>query len=224
MAKRQSFEEQCNQLGWQFESISAKQLKNKKWKLKSGIEGRPEEVALEFISNKGGLGCWDEGGSVNILMKSACLDLLEKKNPFQDRTDAIRRFFEAQCTILKDHKDEIVSEIKSTTTAKVKQQAMEICTDSFIKESYPRLNYDFLVNLHRVIGGKFLSQIATIFFKNPYDYRSGWPDITVVENGKVFFVEVKTTDRFHASQLRFAEELAKPLKLMCSIVQVKPMA
>jgi hypothetical protein len=55
----------------------------------------------------------------------------------------------------------------------------------------------------------------------PYDYRSGWPDLTVIEDGEVSFIEIKTTDLLHASQLRFAEEIAKPLGFSCSIIQLK---
>jgi hypothetical protein len=40
--------------------------------------------------------CWCEGGSLNLLMKAAALDVLVRRNIFGDREDAIRRFLEAQ--------------------------------------------------------------------------------------------------------------------------------
>lgn len=31
--------------------------------------------------------------------------------------------------------------------------------------------------------------------------RSGWPDLTIIRNGLILWVEVKTTDKLHMSQL-----------------------
>ncbi len=57
----------------------------------------------------------------------------------------------------------------------------------------------------------------------PYEYRSGWPDLTVIDKSGVSFIEVKTTDSLHESKLRFAKEIAKPLGLVCcQIRQEKP--
>ena len=58
-----------------------------------------------------------------------------------------------------------------------------------------------------------------MFFEKPYEYRAGWPDLTVVGDS-LRFVEVKTTDLLHESQIRFAKELALPLGLQCEVVQL----
>ncbi|WP_371264495.1 VRR-NUC domain-containing protein, partial [Salmonella enterica] len=34
-----------------------------------------------------------------------------------------------------------------------------------------------------------------------YQYRSGWPDLTLIRDKSIKFVEVKTTDNLHKSQL-----------------------
>ncbi|WP_312779311.1 hypothetical protein, partial [Escherichia coli] len=36
---------------------------------------------------------------------------------------------------------------------------------------------------------------------DPYQYRSGWPDLTLVYENCIEFVEVKTTDNLHKTQL-----------------------
>jgi len=46
-----------------------------------------------------------------------------------------------------------------------------------------------------------LVEIARLFFSDPHAYVKGWPDLTVIEGGEVRFVEVKTVDCFHASQI-----------------------
>jgi len=45
-----------------------------------------------------------------------------------------------------------------------------------------------------------------------------------IKAGRISFVEVKTTDRFHDSQLRFAEKVAKPLGFDCCTFQHIPAA
>ena len=43
--------------------------------------------------------------------------------------------------------------------------------------------------------------VAKKFSEDPYTYRSGWPDLIIVKGKEVKFIEVKTTDKLHKSQL-----------------------
>ncbi len=194
------------------------------WKDGHGPGQGPEELVATRIANSGRLCSWCEGGSVNLLMKSAALDFLAKRNFFNDRTDAIRRYFEAQCTILKDYEAEFLACIASIPLSRLTENITEVCADTFIQEAYPRVRLDFLLSLASTVKADSLTKVATVFMKNPYDYRSGWPDLTVIDENALSFIEVKTTDLFHESQLRFADEVAKPLKLSCITIQLKALA
>ncbi|EGA7539754.1 VRR-NUC domain-containing protein [Salmonella enterica] len=52
------------------------------------------------------------------------------------------------------------------------------------------------------VGREKLFELAKVFAANPYQYRSGWPDLTLIRDKSIKFVEVKTTDNLHKSQLR----------------------
>lgn len=43
--------------------------------------------------------------------------------------------------------------------------------------------------------------IAKKISESPYTYKNGWPDLTLIKEGKLTFVEVKTNDKLHESQL-----------------------
>ena len=191
------------------------------WISATGAIVGPEQLVLERFREQGALGCWCEGGSINLLMKAASLDVLAKHNTFHDRRDAIRRYFEAQCTILQSHQQEVIASMARVDRMAIVRAAEEICADDFVRAAYPRIRSDFLVLLWEVLGSSRLVPIATKFFVRPYDYRSGWPDLTLVERERVRFVEVKTTDHLHEAQIRFALEVAAPLNLACAVHQVK---
>jgi hypothetical protein len=147
MPKRPSLVTQCEQIGWPLQIMYASYLGSKTWKDDHGPDQRPEELVATRIADGGCLCSWCEGGSVNLLMKSAALDVLAKRNIFNDRTDAIRRYLEAQCTILKDYEAELLACIGSITPSHLKENIAEICADAFIQEAYPRVRRDFLLSL-----------------------------------------------------------------------------
>ena len=224
MPKHPSLEVQCEHIGWPLQVMHARYLGDRRWDDGEISDVRAEDVVAARIAAEGHLCTWCEGGSINLLMKAAALDVLANRNFFSHRTDAIRRYLEAQFTILKEFESDLLACIRNVSAGRLSENIAEICADPFIREAYPRVRQDFLISLSSVLETEFLSQVATIFIAKPYEYRSGWPDLTVIDNRAVSFVEVKTTDRFHGSQLRFAEEVAKPLGLACRTVQLKACA
>ena len=216
-------EAQCAELGWSLHVMHAEYLDNKSWHEGSLYTLNPEEIVANLIFAQGRLCSWCEGGSVNLLMKAASLDFLAARNPFGDRQDVVRRYFEAQCTILNEVASDLLASIHQVTSPRLRENIAEVCSDLYIQEYYPRVKEEFLVLLAKAMGHEVIANIAKVFVQKPYDYRAGWPDLTIIEPKGVSFIEVKTTDRFHASQLRFAREVAAPLGLACSVVQLKPM-
>lgn len=215
-----TIENQSEQIGWPVETLQAKYLGKKLWHYDGVIYSNPEELVLAYLKPKVIDCSWCEGGSINLLIKARALDILTKLNLFHDREDAISRYLEAQFTILNEHKKDILTSIQDISFSKLKQNISEISANKFIREFYPNVTEKFLLSLSANVDLNFISKIAELFFNDPYKYRAGWPDITIIRNNNISFVEVKTTDLLHESQLRFALEIAKPLELDCKVIQL----
>lgn len=79
-----------------------------------------------------------------------------------------------------------------------------------------------LTGLFDALGPDRLAEIATVFATAPYDLRAGWPDLTLWQDGKVRFVEVKApSDSFHASQARLISKLLLLLAFEVSLAEVR---
>jgi len=215
--------QQCAAYGLSVETITAQRTADSMlWRLSDKLHKDPEEIALIFYRSRGYDGCWCEGGTLNLLMKCASFPVLVRYNSFGERQDARRRYFEAQCTILAARGNEILDAISTASFGQVSLAAMEILRDPFVRQCYPRVRLEFVLALWKTLGAARLAEIARIFVSKPYDYRAGWPDLTLFGDDSLRFVEVKTTDLLHKSQLRVLEMFAKPLALNFSVAHVIP--
>lgn len=211
---------QSDALGWPRLQLRVAKVGASTWRNPIGVEGGPEAVALSMICRPGERGSFCEGDSVKVLMKAACFGLLVKHNMFHDRVDAARRYFEAQCTILVERRSEIVGAIRSSSADAVAASLSEILATAPAAACNMPLDASFMLELYEHLGADGLAAIAEVFAQRPYDYRAGWPDLTLAGEDGVRFVEIKTTDRFHESQVRFARDIAAPLGLRCEVVQL----
>lgn len=222
MTRKSALEKQCELISWSFSSVTAVYSESGSWSFNGSYGLRPEEVVAQTMSNHDCICSWCEGGSINLMLKAASLSVLIRRNTFQDRSDAIRRYLEAQLTILSQYSDEIVECARSITHADLIRNIKEICADDFLRDAYPRVREEFLFKLADKISVDLRIQLLEKYMLKPYEYRAGWPDLTVISSEGISFVEVKTTDRLHDSQMRFANEIAAPLQLRCEIVRVIP--
>jgi hypothetical protein len=212
---------QCTTYGLRVETIAAQRTADTKlWQHPKVVFRHPEEIALSFYKDRGYCGCWCEGGTLNLLMKAACFPVLVRYNSFGERQDARSRYFEAQCTILASRAREILDAISTASLGEVSLAAMEILREPFIHQCYPRVRLEFVLALWKALGAARLAEIARIFLSRPYDYRAGWPDLTLIGSDGLRFVEVKTTDLLQKNQLRVLEMFAKPLALNFSVARV----
>ncbi|MCB5207801.1 VRR-NUC domain-containing protein [Methylovorus mays] len=214
--------DQCVAVGWPLEQLTVLRTPQKQWRLGAVETSDPEAIAALYIASLGESCSWCEGATINLLIKAAALDTLARLNSFDDRVDAVRRYLGAQFTILASNISEVFSTIATSDQAVVERNLREVLGDPFVQDAYPRVQLSFALELLRAIDRSKLLEIAQRLAMKPYEYRSGWPDLTVIGGNGVRFVEVKTTDRFQASQLRFATEVAEPLGLRCSVLQVIP--
>jgi len=56
--------------------------------------------------------------------------------------------------------------------------------------------------------------------EDPYTYRSGWPDLTMVRDGSLLWAEIKTSDRLHMSQIVTLSRMKDLLPGLIQIVQL----
>jgi len=220
-----SLKGQCSALGWPLTTMTAhKKIGKKAWTTKLAKDLYPEQVVMFSVMSSGGKCSWCEGGSVNLMLKAAILEVLVSHNLYngEDREDAISGFLESHLTLLNNHKGELIDCAERISDSELKNNIAEVCSNSLIKEFYPRVREDFLHSLVENMSVDLRIRLLETYMVNPYGYRAGWPDLIVLNNGEISFVEVKTTDRFHDSQLRFATEVAAPLGLKCQVIQVIP--
>jgi len=224
MATRPSLETQCKTIGWGLSSLGAIRTGKKAWSFDGADNLNPEEVAARAVIAAGGDCSWCEGGSINLLLKAATLPVLVRRNLFSDRQDAIRRFLEAQLTILSEFGQELIDCSVTIPPVELRSNILEICSDGFIQDCYPRVRAAFVCTLAEAVSVDLRARMLKTYLVKPYDYRAGWPDLTVIDRDGLSFIEVKTTDYLHESQVRFAGEVASTLGLRCKVVQVIPIA
>ena len=209
--------EQCASVGWTLLDIEIPKVRGA-WVCNGCSFKRPEEAVAENFGQAGAQVSWCEGGSVNLLMKAASLDWLSQN--VRRFGNPVTNYFEAQCKAHEARAHEIVDAIRSSDKARTLANIDTLAADETLRRYYPRVTAEFMKALHGHVNTGLLGEIAELFVQSPYDYRSGWPDLIVLDGGELRFVEVKTTDFMHASQLRFAREVAAPLQLDCEVIRV----
>ncbi len=135
--------------------------------------------------------------------------------------DAITRYLEAQIQISFESSAEFVQEISNVGLDEFHANFQTIYASEFIRAEYPDIAEDFMMQLFAQ-NRRTIVKIAEIFVTAPYEFRAGWPDLTLVKGTELKFVEVKTTDALHKSQIRFIEKFRKPLNLDFSVCHIYP--
>lgn len=181
----------------------------KKWKgLK--FNGDPERAAWEYFSENGYTGSYCEGGALLLLIRAAALDTLEELNSFGSRQDACTRFTEAQLKIHENCISELAAAVEHANADVIARGFGEIYRFRQIQEYYPGLTEEAMVALFNVIGGARLRQFTEAIAEDPYQYRNGWPDLTLTNGQELIWAEIKTTDKLHMSQITTIHRM-KPL-------------
>lgn len=211
---------QCDALGLPLEIVRLERSDGQ-WIVAGASHKRPEDAALAHMRLSGWEGLACEGSAVLMLMKAACLDHLAGINTFGSRADACMRFFEAQCIIHRDRAPEIVRDIEQATEAVVRANLAEIAAQPEYPTIYPMMNADALIAVWHAITPTGLATFARRIFDDP-SFRAGWPDLTIAREGKVRFVEVKTTDKLHASQRDVILGILQPSGADVQVMQIKP--
>ncbi|MCH7959614.1 MAG: VRR-NUC domain-containing protein [Candidatus Hydrogenedentes bacterium] len=208
----------------------------KEWKSPtSGKWVLVEDAVLDHFKNIGWRGYSREGGLLLNLIKAMSFPKVDDRN----RATYIEALY-AKNVAFDEDKYEVEWLLKNVNIATKKKirKNFKIMSSSkahtwfgfgfsststtSMLDFFPNLEEWMFIELYEALGNYKLREIAKIFAKNPYEYRKGWPDLTIWKNGKVKFLEVKSPgDRLHKSQKTIINDIIKPLNLDFSLVDVE---
>ncbi|MFV5492256.1 VRR-NUC domain-containing protein [Acinetobacter sp. ASP199] len=83
------------------------------------------------------------------------------------------------------------------------------------------MNLNILIALYDSLSKDNIKKLAYKFSENPYGYRSGWPDIVVEKQKEIYFIEVKTKDKLHESQLYTIPVMKEILPFAFMVYRIK---
>ena len=225
-----SLKKQCDFLNIPLETISYP------------ICDKPEIAALEFYKNNGYMGCFTEGGIANVILNSLCLDLFinlgrTKGIPYSHCTDIqqIKSYFYTGIGAygyfierVPNIEDLMLEHILNTPKWKMLENFKTLkswqINDTWFPYHYIGLNSEIIDSIYSSLGPETLEKVAKVRFSDFYAFSKGWPDLTVYQDGKTKFVEVKVKDKLHRSQLITLPALKKYAGLNISILKIVPEA
>lgn len=74
---------------------------------------------------------------------------------------------------------------------------------------------EFYEDIAANLGVRIVAGTASLVLADYDTYYRGWPDIVVMDRLNSRFIEVKTTDRFHLSQIRTVPKLQRIARCEC---------
>ncbi len=117
----------------------------------------------------------------------------------------------------------------STIADDLKETVATVTHDTFLrnyralfKKGYCWLGADerFAAKLFDKLGNERLKMILDTFLVDPYAFSRGWPDLTVIGDEDVSFVEVKENDKLTVSQLITIPAMVKAAHITVKVLKV----
>ena len=117
----------------------------------------------------------------------------------------------------------------STIADDLKETVATVTHDTFLrnyrtlfKKGYCWLGADerFAARLFDNLGNERLKRILDTLLVDPYAFSKGWPDLTIIGDEDIYFVEVKENDKLTASQLITIPAMAKAAHITVKVLQV----
>jgi len=222
-AKRLSrFELQAGRLGIQHEVLLLEKGEGKDWRHGASDGWTTVELgALDYYRSIGWDGAASEGGLILTLIKAASFEALDARN-----SDTFVEALYAQNVAFDQDRfapERLIATVLNATRRQIERNWKIIAASAGHSPAYhPNVREHHVTSLFDALGPDRLAEIATVFATAPYDLRAGWPDLTLWQDGKVKFVEVKgPSDSFHASQARLISKLLLPLGFEVGLAEVR---
>ncbi|MFM9901535.1 MAG: VRR-NUC domain-containing protein [Polaromonas sp.] len=186
-----------------------------------------EQAVLDGFSVDGWRGFSGEGGLILNLIKSMSFKVVAPRH----RATYIEALYAQNVAFAEDRYEKafLLETLASSDEATIIKNFDFMASSHVVTEGYggsssinktsmldffPGLEQWMFVGLFRAAGTQLIHRIASKFSEDPYEYRRGWPDITMWRDEELRFVEVKAPrDKIQASQKKVIEEFAIPLGL-----------
>lgn len=186
-----------------------------------------ERAVLSHFGHQGWRGFSGEGGLLLNLIKAMSFNDL----PTRLRCAYVEAIYAQNVAFEQDRyaPEDLLDQIPRATRAQVERnfdlmisrgpfveqyEGFTSTSTTSILDFFPGLERWMLVELMAVAGHELIQRIASKFAHDPYEYRRGWPDITMWRDGELRFVEVKAPgDTLGKSQKKIAAEFAAPFEL-----------
>jgi VRR-NUC domain len=171
---------------------------------------QPEAAALELAEAEGWRGTTCEGRAALLLLKAGILHFLEEHTPFGGDS-VLTQFLEGQIlSYQRDRIGEFGADVAPRNAMygpldldRWERSLRRLLTNQVVQSRCPGLTTELGMDLVGAVGRERWFLIAEVLCRDPYLYRKGWPDLLLMDrDDRVLAVEVKTTDRLHASQIR----------------------
>ena len=209
----------CTRLGLTHEEVLLLPGGPKRWRASEDAEwGTVERAAADVYASRGWSGDHGEGGLMLSLVKAASIRTL----PAAYASAFIEGLYYHPTPTGVPSPAAMLGNVASASLDDVLRtyEALAVgpgATPYF----FPTVTRSKIVGLFETLGRDRLHAIASRFADAPYDFRAGWPDLTLWKDGEIIFREVKAPgDRFHASQKQLYESLLRPLGFNVGIIDV----
>lgn len=211
--------------------------------IECSFKNRPEIPVREYLLNESGYKhvCFAEGGDILVLLYCMCFDVIWntwKLHPFfEDCGESNSISFMYTCPLTCDELLEIkpklyehlISSIATSKRNKIEKAFKTLRKwhadmgwneDRWPWQNYVGLSLSFIMALYDTLDNETLVSIAKSYFIDPAAFNKGWPDITAIDQkNKVTLFEVKTSDKFHPSQIITIPAMAPFLK--SEVIKIK---
>jgi hypothetical protein len=162
-----------------------------------------------------------EGGPFLLTIKSCCLEFIYRVDDLARDYGALSTYTEALFTRNKVHNPKLIETISRSKSRHVLKMFNKIYDEQTVREAYPGLTSRFIKNYFKRFGKPSLASAAKIFASDPYTFRNGWPDLTLITpKSDIVLAEIKTTDKLHQNQIRTISTMKCVIPHKFAVIQV----
>lgn len=184
----------------------------------------PELYAYHWYVQQGYVGSHCEAGGFGTAIKALCLDRLTRESVFYGthidaREDACLRGVATLSQMSSAQLALVCDDILKTKKSEYLSFFSEINSYSLIRKWHPGLTEEFADHLFDAVPKDHFVRLAR-WIALDHSHHAGWPDLTLVRNNRLKFVEVKTRDKLHHSQLIAIPALMREIDADVSVLQI----
>ncbi len=105
-------------------------------------------------------------------------------------------------------------------TARAKIDGAYALRKAYYDKLWPPITLSSLAGFTELIGWEMIESMHDLNFRLGANVSRGWPDLTIKKESSLQFVEIKSGDKLHGSQADWVRNVARPLGLEVSVLQV----